>query len=125
MKKSMKFIAVAMVVLMLCMTLASCGKTLSGKYTAEVNYLVGKYKVTYSFSGSKVEVVKKNTLLGSSETKTIEGTYEIAEDEAGDLTITFEFETEDDVVKSNTYEFEELENGNIKIGTVEYEKLDD
>lgn len=125
MKKSMKFIAVAMVVLMLCMTLASCGKTLSGKYTAEVNYLVGKYKVTYSFSGSKVEVVKKSTLLGSSETKTIEGTYEIAEDEAGDLTITFEFEAEDDVIKSNTYEFEELENGNIKIGTVEYEKLDD
>ncbi|MBQ9085561.1 MAG: hypothetical protein IJY47_00065 [Clostridia bacterium] len=113
MKKSVRILAVLMVALMLCLTLASCGKKLSGKYSAEA---LGS-GATYEFKGSKVTITVK--VLGA-EVGSAEGTYEIKDDK-----ITFTFESEDDDVKKydGTFDFEEKEDS-IKIGVLEYEKKD-
>ncbi len=122
MKKTIiKIMALALVVVIACLALASCAKTISGKYEGEIDVLLVKYKVTYAFSGKNVEVTRKTTtMLGTSDTVTVKGTYEI--NDAGDE-ITFTWESEDDVIEGGTFIFEETENG-IKIGTVEYKKAD-
>ena len=125
MKKSIRIVSVVVLALMLCLSLTSCfGNKLSGKYEVEVGGDLSGYTATYEFSGSKVEVTKKTKLLGSTDTTVIEGTYEIT-GEDDDLEITFTFEEEDEDIKSKSYTFEELENGNIKIGLVEYKKVED
>lgn len=113
MKKSVRILAVVMVALMLCLTLASCGKRLSGKYSAEI---LGS-GVTYEFKGSKVTISIK--ALGA-EVATAEGKYEIKDDK-----ITFTFESDKDEVKEydGTFAFEEKDDS-IKIGIIEYEKKD-
>ena len=113
MKKSVRILSVVMAVLMLCLTLASCGKKLSGKYSAEA---LGS-GATFEFKGSKVTIAVK--LLGT-EVGSAEGTYEIKDDK-----ITFTFEDEDEDVKKydGTFDFEEKEDS-IKIGLIEYEKKD-
>lgn len=120
MKKSIiKVLAFTLLAVVVCITLVSCGKTISGEYEAELNYGLGKVGVTYSFKGSKVEATVKSTnILGQVETKTVEGTYEINEDE-----ITFTWEDEVDGVDGGTFTFEETEKG-IKIGLVEYKKVE-
>ncbi len=118
MKKSIRIIAVALVAVMLCLTLVSCGKKLSGAYEAKVGGDIAGYTATYEFSGNKVEVSKKVTLIGTSNTVTFEGTYEIKDDE---ITFTFEGDKEDEDIKSGTFAFAETEDG-IKIGLVEYKK---
>ena len=106
MKKTLRVIAVVMVAIMLCLSLASCGKKLSGTYSAEV-FGSG---VEYEFSGSKVTITVK--VLGA-EVGSAEGKYSIKDDK-----ITFEFESEDEDVDkySGTFDFEEGEDY-IKIGT--------
>ena len=120
MKKSViKIIAFTLLAVALCVALVSCGKTLSGEYGAEMNLGIGKIEVVYNFKGSKVEAtVKTTSLLGQVETKTVEGKYEINEDE-----ITFTWEDETEGVDGGTFTFEETENG-IKIGLVEYKKVE-
>ena len=121
MKKTfVRFLALALVAVMMVCTLASCAKKLSGSYEAEVDAVVMKYTATYTFKGNKVDVEKKTTtVLGTVDTKTLEGTYEIAENKDGTMEITLTFETEDDQVKSGTFTFEEGEDY-IKIGLVKY-----
>ena len=121
MKKSIiKVFALALVAIIVCLAFASCAKTISGKYRAEVNVGIAKYTVTYEFKGKNVEAVRKaTTIVGTSDTVTVKGTYEI-NDEGNE--ITFTWESEDDVVKGGTYTFEETENG-IKIGLAEYKKV--
>ena len=123
MKKTLRFIAVVMVAVMLCLTLASCGKTISGKYEAEIDVLLASYTATYEFSGSKVEATKKATVLGSVKTTVLEGKYEIAELDDGSMEITFTFESDDDDIKSGTFTFEEGENY-IKIAGIKYDKVE-
>jgi hypothetical protein len=125
MKKSIRILAVVLVAVMLCMTLASCGKKLSGSYKGEINALVASYEVVYDFSGSKVTVTRQvESILGDSDPIVIEGTYEITEDDDGELKITFEYEKNDDeVVKGGTYNFEEGDDY-IKIAGIKYEKVD-
>ncbi|MGM9644514.1 MAG: hypothetical protein ACI3X1_05445 [Eubacteriales bacterium] len=121
MKKSIiKVFALALVAIIACLALASCAKTISGKYQGEVDVVVAKYTVTYEFKGKNVEATHKaTTILGTSDTVTVKGTYEINDE--GDE-ITFTWESEDDVVKGGTFTFEETENG-IKIGVAEYKKV--
>lgn len=119
MKKALKIISVALVAIMLCTALASCGlfaKKLNGKYVSEDGL------TTFEFDGKNVTVTYKNigdVLLGS---KTIEeGTYEIDGD-----TITFKFvddegEELDNFRFNKSFDFEEKENGDIVIGNIEYE----
>ena len=55
MKKTIRIIAVAMVAVMLCLCLASCGKTLSGEYYSGDKTVIKSY-TTYTFKGNKVSV---------------------------------------------------------------------
>lgn len=122
MKKSIRILAVALALLMVMVVFASCAKTISGTYEAEVDGgILGKYTATYEFSGKNVTVTRVvSTLLGS-DTATLEGTYEITEKDDGTMEITLNFETSDDHVKSGTFAFEEGD-GYIKIGLVQYNK---
>ena len=124
MKKSIRILAVVMALLMVTLVFASCGKTLKGTYKAEVGVggLAG-YTATYTFSGKKVEISKTTTLLGNSNTTTLNGTYEITEKDDGTMEITITLETSDDDIKSGTYTFEQGEDY-IKIGLVKYDKVE-
>ncbi|MBQ7384252.1 MAG: hypothetical protein IJV72_05625 [Clostridia bacterium] len=124
MKKSVKVLALVMVALMLCMSLASCAKKLSGSYKGEINVVLASYEVVYEFKGDKVTVTRQiESLIGDSEPFVLEGTYEIIEDDDGELKIKFEYEKDDDVIKGGTFDFEEGD-GYIKIAGVKYEKQD-
>ena len=115
--------AVVMALLMVTLVFASCGKTIKGAYKAEIGLggLAG-YTATYEFSGKNVTVTKVvNPLLGESKTYTIEGTYEIIENDDDTMDIKFEFKTEDDHIKSGTFDFEQGDDY-IKIGIVKYNK---
>ena len=118
MKKSIKIVAVAMVVLMLCLSLASCGKTLTGEYESDAG-LFGK--TSYEFSGKTVKI-SYTSILGT--VNSIEGEYSIDDDE---ITFTFEDvdeEKEEDAKKlDGTFTFEEGEDY-IKIGNFKYEKVE-
>ncbi len=115
MKRTIKLVAVVMVVAMLALALVSCAKTLNGKYTAEANWGLGETTYTYDFTvGGKVtRTTTTDTLFGNPETKTAEGKYEIMEDnnDPQKLVIAFEFEGEERV----TYSFSE--------GTLDGEKV--
>ncbi len=76
MKKSIRIIALAMVAIMLCTVLASCGGP-SGTYGSD------DYSLT--FKGSKVIVSYK----GLTEQKELTGKFEMGKDDNGNNTITF------------------------------------
>ena len=119
MKKSIRILAVVLVAVMLCMTLASCGKKLSGAYKLDATVAGSGVVTTYDFSGKKVTITMETKVLGSvTGTTTLEGTYSIDDDK-----ITIDIEDGDDDSKSCTFDFEETENG-IKIGLVEFKKVD-
>ncbi len=123
MKKSIiRIIALSLVVVFACAVLASCGKTISGTYTAGANAfgLAGTEK-TYKFSGSKVKITNVTNVAGFEKTTEFEGKYEIGEDDKGNATITFTFEDKDAESFSGTLPFEKTEDG-IKIGGIEYKK---
>ncbi len=124
MKKFTKILALTLVLVMMVCVFASCGKKLSGSYEGKINIGVAEWTVTYTFSGSKVNVERKaTTILGTVDTVEYAGTYEIAEADDGKMEITFTFETEDDTIKSGTYTFEEGESF-IKIGIAQYNKVE-
>lgn len=110
MKKTIKLLAVVMVIAMLSVSLVACGKTLSGKYSAEVNWGFGETTITYEFGmGGKVtKTTVTDSLFGNPETVVTEGKYEIMEDNENPdkYVIAFEFENEERV----TYSYSE---GNI------------
>lgn len=109
MKRCVKLISVMMVIVVLMMTLASCGARLSGTYeTAEV---FGS-KTAYTFDGDKVTI--KLTIIGVS--TEFSGTYEIKDNE-----ITFSFEGEDAKTYSGTQAFEKGDDY-IKIGETKLTK---
>ena len=122
MKTTVKIASIVLLVCMLALGFASCAKKLSGTYTAELDIGVVKFTADYAFSGSKVTVTKvTNPIIGESKTYTIEGTYEIIENADDTMDIKFTFETEDDDIKSGTFDFEEGEDF-IKIGLAKYTK---
>lgn len=124
MKKSIRLIALALVAIMMVCCLAACSKKISGTYKGEINILVASYEVTYEFKGSKVTVTRQvESIIGDSDPVVIEGTYEITEDDDGELKIEFTYESDDDVVKGGKFDFEEGDDY-IKIGGVKYEKKD-
>lgn len=88
MKKTVRIIAVVMVVLMLCLALASCAKTLSGKYTA--NYLGTGIAMT--FDGSDVEIAFTAAGINLA---SVDATYTIEDDK-----IAFDFADEDKVTNA-------------------------
>ena len=122
MKKTIRVMALVLALTAVLFVFASCGKTLSGTYSAEIDIAVLKYTATYEFKGSKVTATKvTNPLIGDSKTTTLEGTYEIIENDDGSMDIKLSFETSDNEIKSGTFDFEEGEDY-IKIGLVKYTK---
>lgn len=112
MKRTIKLVAVVMVVAMLALALVSCAKTLSGKYTAEVNWYVGTTTVTYEFKGNDVKKTTVSGIGSLSNTDVVEGTYEIVEsaEDAEKLVIKFTFGD-----NTETYSYSE--------GTLDGEKI--
>ena len=127
MKKFVRIMSVALVVVMLCATLASCGKV-SGAYSAKIDVLLASVEVTYDFGAfGKVEMTVKGEALGATDTKTYEGKYEITEKEDDKMEITFTFDDENDDTKTygGTQSFSiDKENDTIKIGLVTYKKVE-
>ncbi len=123
--KTMKRLLVLALALSMVFMLVSCGKTLSGTYTAGGDLLgIAGGKTSYTFSGSKVTVTTTTTVLGNSKTNEYEGKYEITEAADGTMTITMTFESEDASeynVSSKTFK-EDKEAGTITIGVVTYTK---
>lgn len=117
-----KVLTLALIAIMLVGSFAGCGKSVSGSYEAEIEFFGQSWKVTYTFSGKKVEAESKVTILGNVENKTSTGTYELVENADGSLEITFDFEDESDIFKDGTYTFAEGEDY-IKIGDSQYNKV--
>lgn len=123
MKKSIRIVAMLMVVLILCMSLASCAKKLSGEYSADV-FGTG---TTMTFDGNNVKIAITVTLLG--EVASLDATYEIKDDKIS-FDIADEEEVTNDLAKQVIASLEEpvaFEKGDdyIKIGDVKYEKKAD
>ncbi len=119
MKTTARIVAVTMALLMVALMCTACGNILMGEYEAEeVDLIVAKYTITYKFSGNKVTATTKSvgSFSGNVTTKTYEGTYEIDDD-----VITFNWEEDDDVMKSESKSFEKTDDG-IIIGKTEYKK---
>ena len=123
MKRSVRILALCLVAVMICLTFASCGKKLSGKYSADV---LGT-GTTMTFDGKDVKIAFTVTLLG--EVGSVDATYSIKDDK-----ISFDFGDEEevdnklakDVLKSleEPVSFEEGEDY-IKINGVKYNKVED
>ncbi len=75
-KTNIRIISLALVIIMACFALASCSNAPSGTYSNEAYAL--------KFSGETVEV----TYGDDSKKTTVEGTFEMGEDEEGNMTIT-------------------------------------
>lgn len=121
MKKTISAILVCALLVCSILTLVSCGKSISGKYSAEVDLIIGTSSVTYEFAPFGGVTVITNS-LGKESVE--EGKYEL--NDAGDK-ITLTFENEDGTKESETYDFVQGEENGvkyIKLGIVKYEKVD-
>lgn len=125
MKTALKITSVALVVVMLCVALASCGITLSGVYSSEggLGSLAGA-KTSYNFKpGNKVTRTDTGTLLGSTSSTETDGKYEIKKADDGTLSIKFTWEKEDGSTNVETKAFAENKDaGTITIGSIVYTK---
>ena len=87
MKTMTRVVAVALVAVVMCMMLASCGNTLSGSYSATyesegfLGLGKGTYTTTYEFKGNKVVRTDDVTVGGKTTTTVTNGTYEIKDDQ--------------------------------------------
>ena len=120
----MKKVLALVLALSLVFVFVSCGKTLSGTYTAGGDFggIVGG-KTSYTFSGSKVTISVTGSLLGSSKTTEYKGEYEIIEAEDGTMSIKFTFEDSDAKEYTGTKSFkEDKDAGTITIGMITYTK---
>lgn len=126
MKKTIKILAVVMIIAMLSVVIVGCSKKLSGKWVSDPSGLgeVASSKTVYEFSGKKVTMTVTSTFMGKDSTETLEGTYEIMEDNDNPdkLVIAFEFEGKD----RYTVSFSEGKNADgdkiITIGGVDFKQ---
>lgn len=122
MKKTMRWLAVALVALMLCMTLVGCAKTLKGTYVAEGDLFgLASAGTSYTFSGKKVTIEVSAGIFGFESSTSFEGEYEITKAEDGTMDITFTFGDEDAKKYSGTFDFEETD-GAIKLNGIVHNK---
>jgi uncharacterized lipoprotein YehR (DUF1307 family) len=120
MKKTLRIVALVLVLAMSVCVLASCGKKLSGEYVAGGDFA----GTSYTFKGSKVTI--KYTVLGFE--KTIEGEYEITtnDDDKEVIIFTFGDDAEDADKYEGEFAFAEGKEGDteyIKIGIAKYTKV--
>ena len=112
MKKTIKLLAVIMVVAMLALALVSCAKTISGKYSAEVDWTIVSGKVTYEFKGNDVTMTTTSGIFGFEKSETETGTYEIVESEENPDKLVIKFTFGD---QTATYSYSEGELDGEKI----------
>ena len=133
MKKILSAVLVCVLMLSCALALASCAKIVTGTYEHVYGSEAAGYKVTYAFSGTKVEVSRQLvSAIGSLNPTVKNGTYEIIESEDGSKTITFTWDSsennEDGVAESGvSLSFSEgTKDGKafIEIGGVEFVKVD-
>ena len=122
MKKAIRIISIALVIIIVGTMLASCSKMLMGTYSG--TGLLSKQ--SYTFSGNKVTLTLTVDLsvLGSSTTE-LKGTYEITKATDGTQSITFTFDDKDGSSYSGTYSFDDGKDDTgafIKIGGSTYYK---
>lgn len=89
MKKIVSLILVLTLAVGMVLTLASCNM-LMGTYTND------KLNTSYKFIGNKVTKTVEVTILGTTTKTETEGTYVIEENADGDLTISFNWNADDD-----------------------------
>ena len=124
MKKMTKALALVLVLSMVCIIFASCGKTLSGTYKLDATVVGSGAVTTYTFSGSKVTLTIETKVLGNvTSTDTFEGKYEISEKDSGDLQITFTFEG-DNAEKHNVTSDLVINEDSIKIGILTFKVVE-
>lgn len=112
MKKTIKLVAVVMVIAMLALSLVACAKTLNGKYTSEVDWVWVKGQVTYEFKGNDVTMTTTTGIAGFEKDDTKTGTYEIVESEENADKLVIKFTFGDD---TTTYSYSEGELDGAKI----------
>lgn len=129
MKTMTRVVAVALVAVMMCMMLASCGNTLSGKYSATYESEgifgigAGSTTTTFEFSGKKVTRTIDVTVGSQTTTTVTNGTYVIEDDH---IIFTWDKNVEtnengDSTVSTNKYEFSKGDDF-ILIGDQKYTK---
>ena len=124
MKKTVfKLAAIMLAVVMMSCMFASCAKKLSGSYQTDATFLGQGMNVTYTFSGGKFEATSKVTLLGTVNSETVNGTYEIIEFDDGSMEIKLDFEEESTAFHDGTYTFDQGEDY-IKIAGLQYTKAE-
>ena len=117
MKKFVRILALTLVAVMLCATLASCGGVASGDYYAGDKDITKIYTM-YSFSGNKVTF---SSYAGGEkiDSLTREGKYKVDGDG-----IIFTWVDAEGKETTDTQSFAENEDGSIKIGLVTYKKIE-
>lgn len=118
MKNIVKISALVLALVLTLSVFVSCGKTLSGEYSAMEK--ITKSGTVIKFSGKKAEIT---IYVFDEEVLNTKATYEIKD---GKIEFDFEDIDEDDWDLLEKLEdevsFEELDDGDIKIGGVKYEK---
>ena len=101
MKKIVKILAVFMIISMLSVSLVSCSKMVTGKYSATFLGVETTFEFGVLGSVTKTTVIPK-TIFTDEETVVKKGKYEIMEDNENPekLVIAFEFEDEERVTYS-------------------------
>ena len=123
MKRIISTLLVCVLLLGCVFTLASCGKTVSGKYELK---LTDSNKTVYDFSMGKVTRTTTSGLAGYTKDTVIEGKYKINEVENDKFEITFTWEV-DDKEEIETVSFSEGEENGvkyIKLGGIQFNKVD-
>ena len=129
MKTMTRVVAVALVAVVMCVMLVSCGNTISGTYSATYEsdgffgFGKGSYTTTYEFKGKDVVMTVEATVGGKTTTTTTNGTYTIEEDQ---IIFTWDKDVEtnangDTVTSTNKYEFSKGDDF-IYIGDQKYTK---
>ena len=115
MKKIISTVLVCVLLLGCVMSLASCGKMLSGKYECKITE---SNVITYEFSLNKVTKTVTAGAFGYTKDTVTEGTYKIAETGNSEYSITFTWNV-DGAEEIETLDFAQGEEDGVK-----YIKLD-
>ena len=115
MKRIISTILVCVLLLGCVLTLASCGKRLSGTYAATI---AGQsVQISFTFKGDKFTGEMSTTVFGVTTTQKLEGTYEIEDDK-----ITLTYEEDGKTITTTTSSFEKGKDF-IKIDGIQLDKV--
>ena len=113
MKKTTRIIAALILVVMLCVSLASCSKP-SGEYEADI---AGVAKVTLNFDGDDVQMA---FVIAGETVASLDATFEVEDDK-----ITFDIANEDEIDNYIVKQFiRALESPNDFVKEKDYIKID-